>query len=69
MAIDRYLRRTRLDAGLTQAEVAKALGTDQSAVSGWETGKTRPSGPSLINLADLFGCSVDALLGREAANP
>lgn len=58
----------REKAGLTQAEVAKALGVDQSAVSLWETGKTAPRAALLPKLADLYGVTVDELL-REKENP
>ena len=58
----------REKAGLTQAEVAKALGVDQSAVSLWETGKTAPRAALLPKLADLYGVTVDELL-RGKENP
>lgn len=53
-------------AGLTQAEVAKTVGVDQSAVSLWERGKTSPRAALLPELARLYGCTVDDLLGRSA---
>lgn len=36
----------------------------QTVVSFWETGKFCPNAVSLCDLADVFGCSVDELLGR-----
>lgn len=51
--------------GLTQDEVAKELGIDQSAVSLWETGKTAPRAKILVKLAGLYGCTVDELLKGE----
>lgn len=51
-------------AGMTQAEVARAVGVDQSAVSLWETGKTSPRAALLPQLARIYGCTVDDLLGR-----
>lgn len=57
--------KARRDAGLTQAEVAKAVGVDQSAVSFWDTGKCIPRGAMLITLAKLYNCTVDELLKPE----
>lgn len=52
----------RQKAGLTQSQVAKALGVDQSAVCLWETGKTSPRAATLFKIAKLYGCTVDELL-------
>lgn len=52
----------REKAGMTQKEVAKAVGVDQSAVSFWETGKTAPRASILLILAKLYGVTVDELL-------
>jgi phage repressor protein C with HTH and peptisase S24 domain len=48
------LKAARKAAGLTQADVAKALGVTFGAVSQWETGATSPKGRNLIALAKLF---------------
>lgn len=58
----RAVRRLR---GLTQQDVADALGTVKSAVSQWETGYMGMSVTTLCRLADLLGVTTDALLGRE----
>lgn len=52
----------REKAGLTQREVAEHMGVYQSAVSFWETGKTRPRAALLVKLAGLYHCTVDELL-------
>lgn len=46
-----WIRRWRLSAGLTQAELAARLGTTQSAVSRWERGHDEPR---LGTLADIL---------------
>ena len=56
----------RKRAGYSQKEVAKALNVTISAVSSWETGKYIPDPQNLKALADLYGVSVDILLGRQA---
>lgn len=49
-------------AGLSQPDVARILGVDQSAVSHWETGRTKPRVGTLMRLAALYRCTVDELL-------
>ena len=55
----------RQQAGLTQAELAKKLAISKSAVSMYECGKREPELDLLERIADVFGVSVSALLGRE----
>ncbi len=49
----------RKQSGLTQREVAEALGTSQSNVSRWERGLTRPSAYSIHRLSRLFAVSEE----------
>lgn len=55
----------RKKAGLTQAEVAKALGVSNAAVSLWENGETMPAGKRLLEIAKLYKCTVDKLLKED----
>lgn len=59
------IRQERNYVGLSQADVAEALGIPRAAVSALETGKRRVTGLELGRLAELFGTSVDRLLGRD----
>lgn len=65
MSIATTLATARIKAGITQTEAARRLGINQSTVSYWETGKKMPRASKLARLADLYGCTVDALYGRE----
>ena len=58
------LRECRQKANLSQKYVALSLGIAEPSVSNWERGKTRPSNENIAKLADLYGVSVDYLLGR-----
>ena len=59
------LRLLRRDKHLTQAQVAKRIGVTASMVSSYETDIRLPSYEVMLRIADLFGVSVDYLLGRE----
>ena len=52
------LAEAREYAGLSQSDVARALGINQSAVSRWESGKTRPRGRHAVALRELIETPV-----------
>jgi transcriptional regulator with XRE-family HTH domain len=55
----------RIRKGLSQANVAEALGVSSVVYSRYETGSRQPTAETLIQLADIFGVTVDYLLGRQ----
>ena len=57
------LRDLREDNDMTQAALAKLLGMSQTGYSKYETGENDVPTQILIKLADLYGTSVDYLLG------
>jgi transcriptional regulator with XRE-family HTH domain len=59
------IRGLRMLRGLTQEEVAEAIGCHESAVSRWESASRMPPCADVLALAELFGVSVDELLGRR----
>lgn len=60
------MKSARLQANMTQREVAEALNVTQPAVVRWEKGQgSEPSISRLIQLADLYKISVDTLIGRK----
>lgn len=50
---------------MTQADVANALGVSSVVYSRYETGSRQPSTEVLIQMAEIFGFTVDYLLGRQ----
>lgn len=62
--MDNRIGEARRARKMKQAEVAKALGVDQSTVSGWERGTREADHETLSRLADLYHVSVDYLLCR-----
>ena len=61
------IKELREELQLTQKEVAEKIDNVQRNVSNWENGTSEPDCENLIKLAELFGVSVDELLGRERA--
>ena len=60
------LRDLREDRDLSQHAVAELLHIRQNTYSQYETGKIEWTAPLLIQLAQLYGVSVDYLLGLKA---
>jgi transcriptional regulator with XRE-family HTH domain len=58
------LRKAR---GLTQVDLAKALGTTQRVISYYETGAPLPSASFLVALAQTLAVTTDELLGARPA--
>ena len=58
------LKELRAKRNLTQQQVADHIGCSSVVYSRYENGVRQPSIEVLLRLADLFGVSVDALLGR-----
>ena len=51
--------------GLSQEELADQLGVSRQAVSKWERGEASPDTDNLIELARIYGISLDELLGLK----
>lgn len=60
------LQEIRTQRGLTQKQVADAIGCIPSVYSRYETGVREPSLEILIQLAQFFGVSLDELVGYQA---
>lgn len=59
------IRELREQKQITQKELADTLKVAQNTISNWEKGIREPDSKILIKLAEIFGCSVDYLLGRD----
>jgi len=57
-----YLAALRSGAGMTQQQAAAALNVSQSAVTMWETGKTKPRAGKIPNIAKAYGVTVECIL-------
>jgi transcriptional regulator with XRE-family HTH domain len=56
-------------AGMTREELARKVGTTESAIGNWEIARNRPSPPNLKKLAQALGRSVSFLLIGEEREP
>lgn len=57
----------RKRAGMTQLDLAERLNYSDKAVSKWERAESLPDVQTLLELADLFGVPLDALVRDENA--
>lgn len=53
------LAAARVNAEMTQEDVAKKMHKTKQTIINWEKGKTRPGIPELNMLAGLYGISTD----------
>ena len=65
------IRAKRRAIGLTQTQLAKAVGASLSAVVTWEKGTRSPQMAALKSLAIVLKCTIDELLKDDdnAARP
>ena len=57
----------RKEKGLTQAQLAEAINICRQSISDWERGVTKPTQDNLLLLSELYGVSVDYLLGKDVS--
>lgn len=66
MTISYRLKELRKEKKLTQAKVAKSLGTTQQSYARWENGKVTPTSEKLAQIAKFYGVTTDYLLGEQS---
>ncbi|MFG1225588.1 helix-turn-helix domain-containing protein [Xanthobacter wiegelii] len=62
------LRRYRLQAGLSQEEIAERMSVDRAYVSGLERGRRNPTLSTLVSAAQALGVPVATLLTEETTS-
>ncbi len=63
--ISENIKLFRKEKNFTQEQLAEAMGVSVGAVSKWESGASAPELSLIMELADFFEISVDALLGYK----
>ena len=69
MHVGETIYRLRTEAGLSQSDLAEALGVSRQSVSKWETGASVPDLDKLVKLGALFHVSLDELVRGEIEPP
>ena len=57
------LKAARVNANLTQQEVADKIGVSKHTIINWERGRTKPKKHILIALSSIYGIDIDNLKG------
>jgi transcriptional regulator with XRE-family HTH domain len=60
------IRDLRIQHGMSQDELAEAIGISQNQISRYERGANDPTGDVLIALADVLHTTTDYILGRSS---
>ena len=68
LSLSENISRLRKEKGMTQEQLAESLGVTFASVSKWERGVATPELNLIAEMADLFGISLDALVGFEMKN-
>lgn len=53
--------------GLSQQELGEKIGVTQQSVYAWERGDAMPKLSTAIALSELYGVSIDYILGRDSS--
>lgn len=62
------LEAARVNAKLTQKELADKLGVSNSTIVNWENGRTEPSLTQLKKISELSGIPMDFIFVPEQSN-
>lgn len=68
MAFTEKLQKLRKSNGMSQENLAEAVGVSRQAVSKWESGQSYPEMDKLIAISELFQISLDSLVKDEGNN-
>ena len=68
LSLSANISKLRKELSMTQEQLAEALGVTFASVSKWERGVATPELNLIAKMADLFGVSLDAMVGFEVQN-
>lgn len=69
MNLGETIYRLRTKAGMSQDTLAGALDVSRQSVSKWENNAAVPELEKLLKMSEVFGVTLDELVGREAPAP
>lgn len=67
MSLADNIYRFRTEQNMSQQALAEALDVSRQSVSKWETGTAVPELDKLVKMSELFGVTLDTLVGRETS--
>lgn len=67
MSFGENLQFYRKKENITQEQLAERLGVSRQTISKWEADSSYPEMEKIIQLCDMFGCTMDVLLRGEAS--
>ena len=69
MNVGEQIYKLRTEQGMSQEALAAALNVSRQSVSKWENNSATPELEKLLAMSDVFGITLDQLVGREAPRP
>lgn len=69
MTLGETIHQLRTSRGMSQEELAEALGVSRQSVSKWENGASVPDLDKLVGMSRLFGVTLDQLVCGAEAQP
>lgn len=63
--VGEIIKEKRLKKGWTTYRLAKEIGVTHVTIGYWEKTQRFPNALSLMDLADVFECTIDELCGRD----
>ena len=57
MEIGEKLKNSRMNAGMTQEQIAEQINVSRQTISNWENGKSLPDVISFIKISDIYQIS------------
>lgn len=65
MEIGEIILKKRLASGMTQEQLASQIPCNRASIAQYELGIKTPGIGIVSRIADVFGCTVDELIGRR----
>lgn len=65
VTISKNIKRLRENAGMSQAELSRRLSVSQPFLNRVENLRAKAPSDMLFGVADIFGCTLDELAGRD----
>lgn len=66
MNLGENIYRLRVEKNMSQGDLADALNVSRQSVSKWENNSATPELEKLIKMSELFGVTLDELIGKKA---